>query len=281
MDLRISVNPYTKEGDNILGFANVVFDEQFVLENVRIRSGRIRPFVELPKYQVPARNSNGDILKDDEGKAIYNYKDVFHPSKSTVNKEFVDAVLTEYARVTSAEYQQERRAMGNNAPRERGGIYQLDGRFEIGRIYASDYNDVKYQNGEIPIPTVGIATVHFGDSFALEKARIKIGQYGPFVDLPKFRTAERDENGNTVIGEDGKPKLAYKDCFHAITKEAQAALSEAIIEAYNRAPVKQSKEQEQQANISNAPAASSTHDTFDDFDPLLISPDFGQGQGRN
>ena len=72
MELKVSVNPYRSENDNILGFANVTIDDSFALENVRIRQGRNYKYIELPKYPTAQRDENGKpVLKD--GKQVYDY----------------------------------------------------------------------------------------------------------------------------------------------------------------------------------------------------------------
>ncbi|MBQ9531593.1 MAG: septation protein SpoVG family protein [Eubacterium sp.] len=262
MYLTITCNPYTKEGDNIRGFANVVFNDTHVLENVRIYQGRYKEYVELPKYPVVKKDNSGNPILKEDGKPVYNYKDVFHPNNPAANKAFVDAILAEYKRV-----------LEEGKDNQRSGRYEINGSFSIDKVYCNEYNREGI-GGQLP--TRGMATVHIGD-FTLEKARIKEGQYGLFVDLPKYRTSKRDENGAPVVGTDGKPEYEYRDCFHAITQKAQAEMTDAILDAFNRMPVMQ---QENTAAVSNAPKVGANNAPDDVFDPLLFSPDFGQGQGR-
>ena len=259
MELTITVTPYTNDKDNMLGFANVVIDNSFVLENIRIKEGRIKEYIDLPKYQMAKKDYNGNAMFSADGKPLHDYKDVFHPSNPKVNKEFVEAIINEY-----------RRVINEGKENQKSGTYQLEGSFAISKVFASEYNREGI-NGQLPIR--GIATVNFGDSFTLEKVRIKDGPYGLFADLPKYRTFKRDDAGIPVLDENGNNEFEYRDCFHAITKEAQVALSDSILDAFNRTPPKSASKAETNSVDNSYPPIPD-----ESYDPLLYSPNSGQGR---
>ena len=72
--------------------------------------------------------------------------------------------------------------------------------------YSIRVNEVKNKDGNIR----GFATVVFGDSFKVTNIAIlenmEKGQL--FVSMPRYKSSERDENGNV-----------YKDICNPITKE--------------------------------------------------------------
>ena len=73
--------------------------------------------------------------------------------------------------------------------------------------YAIKVNEVKNHDGNIR----GFATVTFGDSFKITNiAILENREKGElFVSMPRYKSNDRDENGETV----------YKDVCNPITKE--------------------------------------------------------------
>lgn len=257
MYLTITVTPYTNDKDKLLGFANVEIDNKFALENVRIKEGNFKEFVDLPKYQVPKKDKNNNNIISSDGKLEYDKKDVFNLSDE-VKTAFENAILEEYHRV-----------MLEGKEKKKKETYQINGEFNISKVYAAVYNR-EFKN---QLPIRGFATVYFGDDIKLEKVRIKEGEHGLFVDLPKYRTYKRD-HGQYVFDKNGEHEYEYRDCFHAITTIAEAELSYAILDAFNRAPVKsQSKE-----NAVSATNTAGSGNGAEDFDPLTYNPDFGKGR---
>lgn len=224
MELKITVNPYQNENDNILGFANITVDDSFALENVRIRQGSSYKYVELPKYPTARRDENGSPVTKD-GKQVYDYKDVFHPISAEVNKALNDAVIKEYTAVIE-----------NGKDNNRMGVLKLDDTFEISRVNATPYEKSNL---------VGLGSVTFGNSFALERVSIKESEKGLYIDLPKYRTIKRDEQGVPILDNNGNNKHEYRDCFHPITAEAYDSLRDAVVNKLNekRGQAKQSDEQ--------------------------------------
>lgn len=98
--------------------------------------------------------------------------------------------------------------------------------------YSIRVNEVKNMDGNIR----GFATVVFSDSFKVTNIAIlenrEKGQL--FVSMPRYRTNERDENGNV-----------YKDVCNPITKEFREELYGNILEAYENLQ-KQDHEQERE-----------------------------------
>lgn len=88
--------------------------------------------------------------------------------------------------------------------------------------YAIKVNEVKNHDGNIR----GFATVTFGDSFKITNiAILENREKGElFVSMPRYKSNDRDENGETV----------YKDVCNPITKEFREELYGNILEAFDR-----------------------------------------------
>lgn len=209
MKMTITVNRY--ENENLMGFAGIKFDEDFALENIRIKkaqSGAL--YVELPKYK---RNTgNGEV----------EYREVFHPINSDMRAALNEAVLSSFERTSDDK-----------------------------KSFAYKYGDEPLNVTKVNIHLYekdamrGFANVLTTNGFVCENVKVKEGSNGLFVDLPKYRTVQKDEAGNIVMGADGNPAPAYKDIFHPITKEAYEKLKESVLKAYNdtSAKISQSKPQ--------------------------------------
>ena len=96
--------------------------------------------------------------------------------------------------------------------------------------YSIRVNEVKNMEGNIR----GFAAVVFSDSFKVTNIAILENQEKGqlFVSMPRYRTNERDENGNV-----------YKDICNPITKEFREELYGNILEAFENLQ-KQDREQE-------------------------------------
>lgn len=108
--------------------------------------------------------------------------------------------------------------------------------------YSIRVNEVKNMEGNIR----GFATVVFSDSFKVTNIAILENQEKGqlFVSMPRYRTNERDENGNV-----------YKDICNPITKEFREELYGSILEAFENLQ-KQDQEQNQEKEheeFRNAP----------------------------
>lgn len=86
------------EKDNLKGFANVVFNNGFALENVRIKlsdkSGELYP--DLAKYSFKDKDDNGEVKLDENGNEVKVYKDIFHPITKESYNSFRRAVIAAY-----------------------------------------------------------------------------------------------------------------------------------------------------------------------------------------
>jgi len=98
--------------------------------------------------------------------------------------------------------------------------------------YSIRVNEVKNMEGNIR----GFATVVFSDSFKVTNISILENQEKGtlFVSMPRYRTNERDENGNV-----------YKDICNPITKEFREELYGNILEAFENLQ-KQDHEQDRE-----------------------------------
>ena len=77
----IKIRLVTKENDRLKAVASVVFDECFVLHDIKIIDGKLGLFIAMPSRKTP----------DGE------YKDIAHPIKQETREEIIKAILSAYA----------------------------------------------------------------------------------------------------------------------------------------------------------------------------------------
>lgn len=229
MNIKITVNPYENEKTKMLGYATVNFEDKYVLENIKIKNGQYGRYVELPKYSTPKKDDNGKIIENIYGKPEFEYKDIFHPLNADMNKEFTDAILTEYKNVIengkNTVYKGDKRSTG----------YTLSGDFDISRTTAGVHSK-KNDNDNL----LGMASMGFGNSFILEKIKIKESvseqnKGNTIIELPKYRTTKTDEHGKPILDDKGQNTFEYRDAFHAISTEGYSEMFNAVVNAYNGA----------------------------------------------
>lgn len=249
INLRVSFNPYS--GDNgLVGFANVIFNGEYALEGVKIREGKYGPLVELPRYPISRKDENGNPVKDQSGKQLYDYKDVLHPTSPEINAAFSKLIKQEYINVKN----------GISSPKV-GTDYQMDGSFEISNVYVTPLD--REDN------LVGLGTVHFGNKFVFNKVRIKMGDKGLYVEGDKYRDLDKYENGDPILNDKGEHQFVYRPYFHAITTETYEMLRDCIVDELNRKTTYGQKQTNEQTLGYNNSA--------DDFIPFIEN---NQGQGR-
>lgn len=79
-----------------------------------------------------------------------------------------------------------------------------------------------------------VANVNIGGSFAVHGIKVIDSEKGLFVSMPS----------NSYKNGSGETK--YQDIFHPITAEARAALSDSVMDAYDKAVTEQQSEDESQ-----------------------------------
>ena len=211
MNIRITMNPYEK--DNLVAIGRVVFDNSYALENVCVKKSQEgNLYVELPKYKTKKKDENSFDILDENNNQEYEYKDVFHPITSDSRKELFDAVINEYW-------------CAKNGDREvyKSGFYTVNSNIEISNATFNEYKNESL---------LGFANVVFGDAFVLETAKLRESEKGEYLDLPKYKTAARDDNGNKIYDSNGKIQMEYRDVFHPVSKESYNKLLGAISDAH-------------------------------------------------
>lgn len=78
------------------------------------------------------------------------------------------------------------------------------------------------------------ASLNIGGAFAVHGIKVIDGSKGQFVSMPSYKSGE-----------------AYKDIFHAVTKEAREQMNEAVLAAYNqKLAEEQTQGQEQDGDLA-------------------------------
>ena len=215
MKLEITVNPNKNPNkwNGLEGFANVVFDGQYALENVQIKSkDRDCLYIVLP-----------EIVKKTGDR-----KEIFHPTTAQARMELDKSIIQAYQ---NAKNGQKKTEFTNDLP----------------HMKISGVNSAQFERDYI----IGLANVKFSDCFVLEGAQIKTGAYGEYVDMPKFRRNVM-ENGKCVYDEKGIPKTEYRAVFKPITKESAAELKESVVNAFNKKYMNRSQHEEIIDDYSNS-----------------------------
>lgn len=227
MNIRISVNEYENEKAHMLAYANVVIEDKYVLENVKIKSGQSGRYVELPKIATPKTDENKKVITNIYGRVEYDYQDIFHAISKDANKQFYEAVLTEYKNVI--ENGGSKAYYANCEQGKKGSEHTIDGDFNLTRV-TGGVHDANREDDYLR----GLATVGFGE-FVLEKVKIKANRENGnlYIDLPKYKTIAKDEKGKKLSDENGNQLYDYKEAFHPITVEAYNELNNAVIQMYN------------------------------------------------
>lgn len=205
MKLEITVNTNKISKSDLKGFANVVFDGQYALENVQIKSKDSDClYVVLPEI----------IKKTGER------KEIFHPTTAQARMDLDKSIIQAYQ---NAKNGQKKTEFNNNLP----------------SMKISGVNSAQFERDNI----VGLANVKFSDCFVLEGAQIKTGQYGEYVDMPKLKRNLR-ENGQYVYDENGQVKKEYRAVFKPITKESAAELKNKVVNSFHQKYMKKSQQEE-------------------------------------
>ncbi len=191
MKMKVSISTYERR--DMLGYANVVFDDKYALEHVMIKTkGDGGYYVVLPEIT----KKSGEI------------KEIFHPATADARLFLDRSIIQAYHNAKNGQRETE---FVNDMP----------------PMNVTNVRTAQYEKDYI----VGLANVKFSDGFVLEGAQIKTGQYGEYVDLPKYRRPVT-ENGRPVYTEEGKPKMDYREVFKPITKESAAELKKAVVDKF-------------------------------------------------
>lgn len=79
----VKVRRFDREGSNVKGFASVVLDDEFVVNDIRIIEGEKGLFVAMPSKKKPAGG----------------FSDICHPKSQEVRDKFDAAIIGEYKRI--------------------------------------------------------------------------------------------------------------------------------------------------------------------------------------
>ena len=82
----VNVRKFEKEGSHMKGLATVLIDDAFVVHDIRIIEGENGLFIAMPSR-----------------KTATGHRDIAHPIKTEVRKQFEDAIFEEYDKIKDAE----------------------------------------------------------------------------------------------------------------------------------------------------------------------------------
>lgn len=220
MNIRVSYKPFdNKTQDGFLGYATVVFDDSYELNSIRITEGAYGSLkVQLPQFDVPARNEKKEFIRDENGNVKSEWKDVLRPVNEDV-KGYLISIIKNGVKDTIA----------NGDPDKKGYTYEMNGNFQITKIYTTP---MKQDEKTKP---VGLSTVTFGDAFVLERLVIRLNKDGELTVSSPQRKSDKKENGVPVLNENGENVKEYTQLFHPITTEAYSKLLSCAVDSLNRA----------------------------------------------
>lgn len=160
--MKISVNTNevaNNETSALKGFANVTFEDKFVVKNISIISGKNGLFVSMPNYRTNKVNEKGE----------YEYKDVFHP----ITKEFRDEL---------------NKAVMESFTKKEDINITLDDKFSI------QAKSTAYEKDKL----LGFASLVISDMFVVNDIRILQGKNGSFVAMPSQKTGKQTAEGKDI-----------------------------------------------------------------------------------
>lgn len=160
MKILVNTNEVANNKDSALkGFANVTFDDKFVVKNISIISGKNGLFVSMPNYRTNKVDEKGE----------FEYKDVFHPITKKFRDQLNEAVIQSFT---------EREEV----------IINIPGKLKIqakGTAFEKDN-------------LLGFASVVLNESFVVNDIRILQGKNGSFVAMPSQKTGKQTTEGKDV-----------------------------------------------------------------------------------
>lgn len=198
MNYNIKINTVKSRNENnkVRGFASVVFENSFKVDNIAIvenREGKL--FVSMPSYMSSDRDEYNNPI----------FKSFCNPITSEFHKEFTEAILNAY------EHREELGKDGMNVA--------------IGN-----------SNGELPFTVAvtpldneegsrkGLARMYIDESFVVSNISVVDGEKGLFVSMPSVKT-----------GKSYKGKPDFRDVCFPVTKEFRQTLYDAVLDEYNKA----------------------------------------------
>lgn len=194
MDMTIRINEYIRK--DLLAYASVKFDDKFRLDNIRLmrtQDGGVK--IVLPEFQ-----------KGNEAET----HEIFHPVTREAREKLDIALLTAYSNTISK------------------GEVETTLPDNSGDFSVSSVKSAIYEKNNI----IGLATIYFSGSYALEGVRICEGQNGTFLNMPQLKHIVK-ENGRTVYNLDGTAKTTYSDIFKPMSSDAYNHIYGAVMQSYN------------------------------------------------
>ncbi|MBR1421856.1 MAG: septation protein SpoVG family protein [Ruminococcus sp.] len=206
MKLTVRANEWKNEKyPGLVGFANVSFDDNYMLEQVAIyqkKSGDY--YIKLPSISEKIKDDNGNYIEGPDGNFKKETKEVFHPASVDARNAFTRSIV---------------HAIRDNPGKECVDENFLgDFKIDTARIYPSTLDN----NNQ-----VGFGSVSFGD-FILENVSLRKKK-----DSDDLYVSSVSRLRDTKDKDTGEIKKAYVDYFHPNTPEAAAELKEAVVNSYN------------------------------------------------
>ena len=86
-DIRIRIGKQTENNERLRAYADITFDESFVIHGLKIIEGQNRLFVAMPSRRMP----NGE------------FKDIVHPIKPELRAEITQVILEKFEEESAAQ----------------------------------------------------------------------------------------------------------------------------------------------------------------------------------
>lgn len=190
--MEISVTPYNKR--DIAGFANIVFDGRYAVENVQIKRNKDNNlYVAFPSVH----KKNGEI------------KEIFYPMNLEIRTKMSGQIIEAY----------------NNALQGQRKTEIIDSQPQVS---VKSVRTAKFEKDNL----IGLSNVVLSNGCIVEGIQIKSGKNGDYISMPQYKQVVK-ENGNPVF-ENGLPKVNYRAMFKPITKESAAELKQTVINNFQK-----------------------------------------------
>lgn len=232
MDIKVSTYERSEENRSkwnrsLVGFAQITFDDSYVLDQIYIKQARNGDYyIELPGIDVRKKDENGNYVEKPGGNYEKEKLEVFHPITATARQELQAAVIHAF---------RDKRG-------EKDVLDTITGKFEPDAKYS---RITPYEKDD----QLAFGSVCFGD-FVLERVQLvkKADGTGNKFQSPQRKVKVQDKDNPE------EKVTALKAWFFPITSEAGKNMLDAIEKSYNNAL--QAKADSAQLSKENAQGAS-------------------------
>lgn len=198
MDLNysIKVNRVKNDEGNLKGFASIVFNDSYKINNIAIcKTSSNKIFVSMPRKNTRKLNEAGNEI----------YQDICNPITAECRKELYDAILNTYDK-TTAEHMSAEYSKVNSENKD---------------LFMYDVSVNLYDNVDSNIK--GYASLKLNDEFVINNITVTEDINGKLhINMPSYNTRKKDDNGKDI----------YQDICYPVSSEFRKIIDKTVLDVY-------------------------------------------------